>query len=70
MAQDEFRLSESLQWNPKWHWDPVPWWFVERLDRSVLKEIAVIHLELQQEMLNLQAQSIKQTLEVISRARK
>ena len=70
MAQEDIRISESLQWNPKWHWDPVPWWFVERLDRAVLKNIAVIQLELQRDMLNLQAASIEQTLKIISKARK
>lgn len=70
MAQEDLRISESLQWNPKWHWDPVPWWFVERLDRAVLKQIAIIHLELQREMLNLQSQSVQRTLDVISKARK
>lgn len=70
MAQEDHRISESLQWNPKWHWDPVPWWFVERLDRAVLKQIAIIHLELQREMLDLQSQSVQRTLDVISKARK
>lgn len=70
MAQEDLRISESLQWNPKWHWDPVPWWFVERLDRAVLKQIAIIHLELQREMLDLQSQSVQRTLDVISKARK
>ncbi len=70
MAQEDFKLSESLQWNPQWHWDPVPWWFVDRLDRGVLKEIAIIHLELQRDMLNLQGQSVERTLKVISEARK
>ena len=69
MAHDDLDISKSLQWNPKWHWDPVPWWFVERLDRAVLKEIAIVHLELQRDMLNLQTQSIKRTLEVISKYR-
>lgn len=70
MAQENLKLADQLQWNPKWHWDPVPWWFVDRLDRPVLKEIAITQLQLQRDILNLQAQSIDRTLEILNKARK
>jgi len=70
MAQDDLVLSESLMWNPKWHWDPVPWWFIDRLDRPVLKNIALIQLELQRDILARQVKAIEQTMAAIGKARK
>jgi len=70
MAREDLDISERLQWNPKWHWDPVPWWFVEHLDRAVLKDIAVNQLELQRDILQLQVKSISQTIDLMSKARK
>jgi hypothetical protein len=70
MAQDDLTLTETLQWNPKWHWDPVPWWFIDRLDRPVLKNIAVIQLELQRDILARQVEAIEQVMNTIGKARK
>lgn len=70
MAQEDLVFPEALQWNPKWHWDPVPWWFIDRLDRPVLKNIAQIQLELQRDILARQVEAIEQVINVIGKARK
>jgi hypothetical protein len=64
------RFSELLHFNPKIWWDPVPWWFVHHLDRTVLKELAVIQIELQREVLAIQSKSLERTLAVIAKAGK
>jgi hypothetical protein len=63
------RFSELLHFNPKFWWDPVPWWFVNQLDKSVLKELAVIQIELQREALAIQSKSLERTLAVIAKAK-
>ena len=48
---------------------PVPWWFINQLDKSVLTQIATVQLETQREMLQVQMKSVEKSLAVISKAR-
>ncbi|MGE5201271.1 MAG: hypothetical protein ACM3O6_04325 [Acidobacteriota bacterium] len=62
-------ISEVLQFHPRIWWDPVPWWFINQLDKSVLTQIATVQLETQREVLQVQMKSVEKTLAVISKAR-
>jgi hypothetical protein len=62
-------ISEVLQFHPRIWWDPVPWWFINYLDKPVLTQIAMVQLELQREMLQVQMKSVEKTLAAISKAR-
>jgi hypothetical protein len=64
------RFSELLHFNPKWWVDPVPWWFVNQLDKNVLRDLAVIQLEVQREVLAIQSKALERTLAVIAKAGK
>ena len=62
-------LSDVLQFRPRIWWDPVPWWFISQLDKSVLTQIATAQLELQRETLQAQVKAVEKTLSVLSKAR-
>ena len=62
------RFSELLHFNPKIWWDPVPWWFVNQLDKNILREVAVIQIELQREVLAIQSKGLERTLAVLAKA--
>jgi len=62
-------ISEALQFRPRIWWDPVPWWFINQLDKSVLNQIATVQLELHREMLQAQIKSVEKTMSVLSKAR-
>ncbi len=62
-------IPDLLQFHPKIWWDPVPWWFINELDKSVLTQVATIQLELQREVLQAQMKSIEKTLGAISKSR-
>jgi hypothetical protein len=61
-------IPEVLQFNPRIWWDPVPWWFINQLDRNALTQIATVQLELQKQMLQAQLKSIDATLGIIGRS--
>ena len=63
------RFSELLHFNPKFWWDPVPWWFVTHLDTNILKEIAVIQIESQREVLAIQAKGLERTLAALGKVK-
>lgn len=65
--QSADKFSELLHFHPKWWVDPVPWWFVNQLDKNVLRDLAVIQLEVQREVLAVQSKGLERTLAVISK---
>ncbi|MCW3473412.1 hypothetical protein [Limobrevibacterium gyesilva] len=62
-------LPEVLQFNPRWWWDPVPWWIIQELDKNVLTQLATIHLQLQKDILAAQTKSIDASMKVLSQQR-
>jgi len=62
-------LPEILQFNPRWWWDPVPWWLIKELDRTVLTELATEQLRLQKEVLGAQIKSIDASLAILAKQR-
>ena len=41
----EFRVADMLKFHPEWVKDDVPPWLFEILDRSVLRDLALVSLE-------------------------
>jgi len=52
------QLSEQLQWNPHIIYDPVPWWWLQHLDKSELNKFAQISLQRQKEVLAAQTKAL------------
>jgi hypothetical protein len=48
---DQSALSESLQFNPRWIFDPVPWYIIEHLDKNARTKLAQHEIELNKTML-------------------
>jgi len=57
-----------LRFNPKWWWDPVPEWVIDKLDEGRLLELARVHIEAQQAVLSAQLKAVKAAGEIIGRA--
>ena len=57
------RLNEALRFDPNWAKDPVPPWLFEVLDKSILKELALVSLE---NTLAIQQINIKSTERAIA----
>jgi hypothetical protein len=51
-------LSEILQFNPNIIADPVPWWWLQQLDKAALGKLAQISMVRQKEMLAAQAKAL------------
>ena len=62
-------ISELFQFRPRWWWDPVPDWIINRLDERVLVDIARVQLETQVQMLRLQAEATERVLETLGKVR-
>ena len=52
-------LQESLRFRPRWHFDPVPWWFFERLDEKVLADLARVQLQFQADALTAELKAVQ-----------
>ena len=65
----ELSLPDILKWKVPIHWDPVPWWFFERvtLPREALSQLAVIQLEHEKAMLQQNMKAIEQSIEAIKK---
>lgn len=70
----ETALADLLKFDPSWWYDPVPWWFVDQLDRGVLKQLAQSQLELQKTVLesqrailDAQIKGLNRSMEIISK---
>lgn len=60
--------QDLLKFNPKWWWDPVPIWLVDKLDRGVLVELAKTQLELESVVLKGLADANKKATRILERA--
>ena len=69
-GREDFTLAQSLQLPPRfWVYDPIPPWVLQVLDRAVLKELAVAHLETQQAALQVQQKAIERSLAILKGAK-
>lgn len=64
---DRFDLPEALQFRPRWWWDPVPEWIFRHLEREELLELAVVQVEFQRGLLDLQVKAADRALELLQR---
>lgn len=62
-------ISESLQFRPRWWWDPVPDWVLDHLSSAVIREIAVINMRTQIDTLKVQQAALEQTINVLRKAK-
>lgn len=51
-------LNEILQFHPHIIADPVPWWWIQHLDKDALAKLAKISMQRQQEVLAAQAKAL------------
>jgi hypothetical protein len=59
-------LPEILRLNPRfWVYDPIPPWLLNILDKTALKELAVIQIEAQRAAIQLQAQTLEKTMSIV-----
>jgi hypothetical protein len=70
----EYELPQLLRWDPGLIYDPVPEWWMQRLDDQVVREVLSIKLkasmrmvELQQEALKVQHDALMQSSELLGR---
>lgn len=64
-AQPSLKLPEALAFHWRWPVDPLPPWIMERLDDRAIKQLAVIEVELNKDMLNAAMRATEQVLEVL-----
>ncbi|MFY9556857.1 MAG: hypothetical protein WAV20_16485 [Blastocatellia bacterium] len=55
-------LPEALKYNLEIWWDPIPPWLVPQLDVRVLRELAVIQVELRKAVLEANLRATDKTL--------
>jgi hypothetical protein len=64
------QLSEALAFHPEWWWDPVPWpWLREQLDPRVIRELAVVQVELRKATLEANLKATQRTLEILQKVK-
>ena len=70
MNGDDRSLAQSLQLPARfWAYDPIPPWVLQVLDRAVLKDLAVAHLEAQQAVLQVQQKTLERSLAILKSAK-
>jgi hypothetical protein len=58
-------LNEILQFNPNIIADPVPWWWLQHLDRAALSKLAQISMARHKEVLTAQLKALDSATRVI-----
>jgi hypothetical protein len=60
-------LANQLQWRPiPIFWDPIPDWIISQLDKAKINELAKVHLQYTQTVLQAQMDAVKQAQRVIA----
>ena len=60
-------LPEALRYNLEIWWDPIPPWLAPQLDARVLRELAVVQLELRKSILEANLKAADKTLGVLNK---
>jgi hypothetical protein len=58
-------LNELLHFNPHIIADPVPWWWLQHLDKGALGKLAQISMQRQKEVLTAQAKALDAAMKAI-----
>ena len=61
-------LPDILEFRPQWWWDPLPPWIFEQLQPAIVKELAIIKMEFEHQVLQAQLKAVEQSLALIRRA--
>ena len=67
--QFERQLPELLKWRRPPIWDPVPDWLFEHLGVELVRDLLVIDLEMEREMIGLHAKALDRKIEILQRGR-
>jgi hypothetical protein len=51
-------LNDQLHWNPHNIYDPVPWWWLQHLDKAELGKFAQISMQRHKEVLTAQTKAL------------
>ena len=62
-------LHEMLRFDPGWVFDPVPPWVFEVLDKGVLRELAVVSIDLRQKVLHSELEALDKARDLIQKSR-
>lgn len=60
-------LAEALRFRPHPHWDPVPDWILKHLKPEILREVAVVQLRFQRNVLEQQVKAIAEVEKLVGR---
>lgn len=52
------QLNDLLHFRPHWPVDPVPWWFLQHLDKEAITKLAQISLQHQKGVLAAQSKAL------------
>ena len=58
-------LNELLHFHPHIIADPVPWWWIQHLDKGALNKLAKISMQRQQEVLAAQTKALDAAMKAI-----
>lgn len=61
------RLPEALHWHPEWFTDPVPEWWLQKLDDRILRELLAIRVDANLQILALQQQALKVQMDALQK---
>jgi hypothetical protein len=61
------RLPEVLHWHPEWFVDPVPEWWLQKVDERIIRELVAIRIDANMQMLDLQQQALKVQMEALAK---
>lgn len=62
---DTAQLSNELRFNPNIVADPVPWWWMQHLDKNALGKLAQISMQRQKEVLAAQTKALDAALKAL-----
>ena len=69
-GSDDFSLAQQLQLPARfWAYDPIPPWVLNILDRTVLRDLAIAHIETQQAVLQVQMKALERSMAILKQAR-
>jgi len=63
------QLADVLTFHPEWWTDPVPPWLLQGLDRAVQIELVSAQLEARAQILQLQADVARKSLDILQKVR-
>lgn len=62
-------LAETFQFRPRWWWDPVPDWVMDHLSAAVIRELAVINMQSQMAVLDVQRKALEQSMAALRKTK-